>query len=100
MEWSFIELKRNYDQGKATLINRLVGSKQYGVQGENLSEILLDHGVNPSKVTFVSIDVDGAGLEIFLAMGFKPPVAVMKVETNVNPKLNLTISLEIAHKHY
>jgi hypothetical protein len=93
----FVELKHNYiDYPYITLINAAVGAAPYGVAGENLKALLSAHFVNVEEIAFVSIDVDGPDMEIFLDMGFSPPVVIVEGGFSLSPSYKDKLPKEIA----
>jgi hypothetical protein len=98
----FKDLERNYakDRSNVTLINAMVGAPEHGVPGEPLKVLLEKNGVDVNSVSFVSIDVDGADLEVFEEIGFKPPVILLEGGFNFTPHLTDPIPAAIAWKNY
>lgn len=95
-EKRFRSLRARYADGDVVCINSMVGAPKQGVQGAQLAELLKQHGVDPSTVSFVSIDVDGRDLEIFLDMGFRPSVVLMEGGFNFSPHYDRRVPDEIA----
>lgn len=83
-------------RGDVRCINSMVGAPQYGVKGEQLGPLLARHNFDPETVAFVSIDVDGPDLEIFLDMGFRPAVVLLEGGFNFAPKYDRRVPNEIA----
>jgi hypothetical protein len=78
-------------------LNAMVGTGS--LQGSRFG-VLLDHaGIAPSKVTFLSIDVDGPDLEIFEDMEFTPPVVLIEGGFNFTPSLVRAIPVELARRN-
>jgi len=82
------KLKRVYARDdRITAIQAFVGAPSHGVEGETLSQILANASVDPASIDFVSIDVDGPDLEIFLEMGISPAVVLLEGGFNFTPYL-------------
>ena len=87
------QCQQNYQSSSVQVINSMVGAPNYGCPGKNLSTLLFDSSIAPDQVTFVSIDVDGIDLEIFLNMGFRPPVILLEGGFNFSPLLPPSVCL-------
>lgn len=84
---------------KIKTVNAMVGAPEHGVAGLRLKTILSRSLINPDEITFVSIDVDGPDLEVFLEMGFKPPVVLLEGGFNFSPYYTIKIDNEIAWRN-
>jgi hypothetical protein len=74
--------------------NAFVGSPEYGLPGQSLREIMLARNLDPGNVDFLSIDIDGFDLEVFLGCGVKPKVALIEGGFNFSPCLKSPVSDE------
>ena len=93
----FEKLKKTYaGYDDIYTVNSFVGAPKHGFSGEKLSTILDKSQINLNDISFVSIDVDGADLEIFQEMGFKPPVVLVEGGFNFSPDLKKRIPDSIA----
>ena len=93
-------LLNNYSEiSQIKKINAYVGAPKSGFPGIPLDILLNNHSVNPNDVTFVSIDVDGADLDIFKEMGFRPPVVLLEGGFNFSPFLDKPIPLDMAWRN-
>lgn len=96
----FAELQAVYrDSSDVALMNAIVGAPRLRVSGKPLSTLLEEGRIEASAVTFVSIDVDGPDLEIFLELGFRPPVILIEGGFNFSPFLTKQISPQIAWRN-
>ena len=93
------KLISNYSSSEVITVNEIVGSPKNNVAGDRLSEIILRHKIPLEKIDFVSIDIDGADLEVFLDLGFKPPVVLLEGGSNFSPLIDEPIDREIAFKN-
>jgi len=80
-------------------VNAMVGAPAHGVAGLSLKTILSNANIDHAGITFVSIDVDGPDLEVFLEMGFKPPVVLLEGGFNFSPYYTKKIDEEIAWRN-
>ena len=87
------QCQKNYQSPDVQIINSMVGAPNYGCPGKNLSSLLTDSSISPDLVTFVSIDVDGFDLEIFLDMGFRPLVVLLEGGFAFSPLLSPSVHI-------
>jgi hypothetical protein len=78
-------------------VHSFVGAPSFRIDGVRLAELVQTSGTNPNDVKFLSIDVDGPDLEIFLDAGFKPPVVLLEGGFNYSPYLKADVSAAVAH---
>jgi hypothetical protein len=90
----FRTLQENYRGSRQRVIQESVGAPAYGVRGRRLAEILAGADTRPDDVAFVSVDVDGPDLEVFLDAGFKPPVALIEGGLNFHPAIAQAADVE------
>src|SRR5262249_23348849 len=65
----FADLSKRYrNDPTITCINAAIGT----ARGTTLAEVLVDKKIDVNAIDFVSIDVDGPDLDVFLAMGLSP----------------------------
>ena len=98
MGWSglFIEgnsrrykkLVRNYQNiDNISCAHDFVGAPEYGVSGKTLRQIMTAAELDPDHIDFLSIDIDGYDLEVFLGSGVKPKVVLLEGGFNFTPCL-------------
>jgi len=78
-------------------LNAMVGTQS--LPGSRLGVLLDQAGIAPSKVTFLSIDIDGPDLEIFEDMEFAPPVVLIEGGFKFTPSLVRAIPVEVARRN-
>jgi len=84
----YAKLKQVYGHDdRISTIQGFVGAPSHGVEGETLSNILEQAKIDPTSIDFLSIDVDGPDLEIFLDMGMSPAVVLLEGGFNFTPYL-------------
>jgi hypothetical protein len=82
-----VSCQKIYADSGVKVINDFVGAPSYGYPGKKLSDLLSGSGIDLSQISFVSIDVDGPDLEIFLDSGLNAPVVLLEGGTNFSPML-------------
>jgi hypothetical protein len=93
----FRALEKNYRGSKQRVIHGKVGAPRFGIRGERLSTILLSAGLRTDDVSFISVDVDGPDLEVFLDAGLKPAVALIEGGFNLHPAISNATPREHGH---
>lgn len=88
-----ISCEKNYSDSGVKVINNFVGAPSFGCSGKRLVDLLSEFGIDLNKISFISIDVDGPDLEIFLDSGLNPPVVLLEGGTSFSPMLPSTICI-------
>ena len=68
-------------------ISAFVGAPKRGIMGDPLFKVLENNNINPERIDFLSIDIDGCDLEIFEEINFKPKVVLLEGGLHFNPKV-------------
>ena len=55
--------------------------------GDPLFKVFEKNDINPARIDFLSIDIDGCDLEIFEEINFKPKVVLLEGGLHFNPKV-------------
>lgn len=89
------KLVENYgDKPQIFHENAFVGSPEFGISGNSLRDIMLSKNLDPEAVDFLSVDIDGLDLEVFLGCGVKPKVVLLEGGFNFTPCLKNPVSAE------
>lgn len=75
------------------VIHGRVGAPSFNCIGKPLHVLLSEIPVDLNQVSFVSIDVDGPDLEIFLDIGFQPPVVLLEGGAAFSPLIPASVSI-------
>lgn len=88
----FKKLVANYQhRDNIFCIKDFVGAPEYGVPGRNLREIMASAKLDPDHIDFLSVDIDGYDLEVFLGSGVKPKVVLLEGGFNFTPAMSAPI---------
>ena len=88
-------LERYSDDPSITCVNAAIGT----TPGVTLADVLAQRNINVNDITFVSIDVDGPDLDVFLAMGMSPPVVLVEGGFSFSPFMTVPVPAEVAAKN-
>ena len=68
-------------------ISAFVGAPKRGIMGDPLFTVLKNNNINPARIDFLSIDIDGCDLEIFEEINFRPKVVLLEGGLHFDPKV-------------
>ena len=68
-------------------ISAFVGAPKRGIMGDPLFTVLKNNNINPARIDFLSIDIDGCDLEIFEEINFRPKVVLLEGGLHFAPQV-------------
>ena len=81
-------------------VSAFVGAPKRGVMGKPLFMVLENNNINPERIDFLSIDIDGCDLEVFEEIGIKPKVILLEGGINFSPKFKGRVSPAIRNVYH
>ncbi|MDC3017761.1 hypothetical protein OA009_02095 [Paracoccaceae bacterium] len=81
-------------------ISAFVGAPKRGIMGDPLFKILENNNINPARIDFLSIDIDGCDLEIFEEINFKPKVVLLEGGLYFNPKVMGRAAVKVRNRFH